>query len=87
MQVDLRGEKGGRACLEPRQHRVTWGRGFLFTFTWSVHQYHVAMMDNPKVIPVQGRSPEIGSRKRCMASALGRWQVALGTILDGTAFK
>lgn len=66
---------------------ATRGRGILFTFTWSVHQYHVAMMDSPNVIPVQGRSPEIGSRKRCMASALGRWQVVLGTILDGTAFR
>ena len=87
MKVDFQGENGSRACLDPRQRRVTWGRGFLFTFTWSVHQYHVAMIDSPKVIPVQGRSPETGSRERCIASALGRWQVVLGTILDGTAFK
>lgn len=56
-------------------------------FTWSVHQYHMAKTESPKVMPVQGRSPEAGSRKRCMASGLGKWQVALGIILDGTAFK
>lgn len=27
------------------------------TLTWSVHQYQVAMMVRPKVIPVHGRSP------------------------------
>lgn len=59
----------------------------MFTFTWSVHQYQVAKTDSPRVMPVQGRSPETGSRKRCMASALGRWHVVLGIILAGTAFK
>lgn len=29
----------------------------MMTLTWSVHQYQVAMMVRPKVIPVHGRSP------------------------------
>lgn len=57
------------------------------TLTWSVHQYQVARTESPKVMPVHGRSPEAGSRKRCMASGLGRWQVALGILFDGTALE
>ena len=55
--------------------------------TWSVHQYHVARTERPKVIPVQGKSSEPGSWNRCRASGLGRWQVVLGIIVEGTAFK
>lgn len=67
--------------LEGRQ--VVWAT--MWTLTWSVHQYQVAMMVRPKVIPVHGRSPVWGSRNMCMASARGRWQVVLGTVLDGMA--
>lgn len=56
-----------------------------FGRTWSVHQYHVASMVSPRVIPGQGRSPVTASLNRCMASCRGRWQVLLGMILLGTA--
>lgn len=62
-----------------------WGWAML-VLTWSVHQYQVAMMVRPKVIPVHGRSPVEGSRNICMASARGRWQVVLGMVLDGVAW-
>lgn len=65
---------------------MEWGLG-CFAITWSVHQYHVAKTVRPRVMPVQGKSPLMGSRKRCMASRLGRWQVVLGTIFDGMAAK
>lgn len=58
----------------------------MLTLTWSVHQYQVAMMVSPKVIPVHGRSAVWGSRNMCMASARGRWQVVLATVLDGIAW-
>lgn len=57
----------------------------MMTLTWSVHQYQVAMMVRPKVIPVHGRSPVKGSRNMCIASARGKWQVVLVIILDGMA--
>lgn len=58
----------------------------MLVLTWSVHQYQVAMMVRPKVIPVHGRSPVEGSRNICMASARGRWQVVLGMVLEGMAW-
>lgn len=54
--------------------------------TWSVHQYQVAMMVRPKVMPVHGRSPVAGSRNMCMASARGRWHVVLEMVLEGMAW-
>lgn len=63
-----------------RAHLILMG-----IITWSVHQYQAARMVNPNVIPVQGRSPLTGSRKRCMASERGRWQVVFGTTRDGMA--
>ena len=31
-----------------------------------MHQYHVAEMVNPNVIPVQGKSPSVTGRIKCM---------------------
>lgn len=39
--------------------------------TWSVHQYHMAMMLRPKIIPGHGRSPVTASRKMWKASSRG----------------
>lgn len=56
-----------------------------FRRTWSLHQYQVASMVSPRVIPGQGRSPVTAFLNRCIASGRGRWQVLLGMILLGTA--
>lgn len=43
-----RARRSSEGLVGPRRRRLPWGRGFLFTFTWSVHQCHVATMDSPK---------------------------------------
>lgn len=75
----------GRRTLQPTLEGKK-AAGDEATPTWSVHQYQVAMMVSPKVIPVHGRSAVEGSRNMCMASARGRWQVVLATVLDGMAW-
>lgn len=57
----------------------------LLKCTWSEHQYHMASMVRPRVMPGHGRSPVMASLNRCMASWRGRWHVLLGMILLGTA--
>lgn len=57
----------------------------VYRCTWSEHQYQVANMVRPRVMPGQGRSPVTASLNRCMASWRGRWQVLFGMILLGTA--
>lgn len=57
----------------------------LRTVTWSLHQYHVASIVSPSVMPGQGRSPVTASLNKCMASWRGRWQLLLGMIFLGTA--
>lgn len=42
---------------EPTPDGRKVGQAVMLTLTWSVHQYQVAMMVRPKVIPVHGRSP------------------------------
>lgn len=68
---------GGLAELvEPRHHHGPWGRGFLFTLTWSEHQHHVAMVDSPKIIPCAGQI----SRDRVSEEVLS---IRPGQVADG----
>lgn len=53
----LQGLADGPPGPEPTPEGGKVGWMATLTLTWSVHQYQVAMMVKPKVIPVHGRSP------------------------------